>query len=44
MPDFSMILKNTKNVPLNISLLALQNSYFSETALKVGIVLQVSYV
>tara|TARA_B100000378_G_scaffold272373_1_gene263932 strand:- start:105 stop:224 length:120 start_codon:yes stop_codon:yes gene_type:complete len=39
-----MILKKTKNVPMNISFLALQNSYFSETAIKDGIVSQVSYV
>jgi len=39
-----MILKKTKNVPMNISCLALQNSYFSENTIKAGIVLQVSYV
>ena len=44
MPDLSMILKKTKNVPMNISFLALQNSYFSETIIEAGIVLQVSYV
>ena len=44
MPDLSMILKKTKNVLMNISFLALQNSYFSETTIKAGIVSQVSYV
>ena len=44
MPDLSIILKETKNVPMNVSFLALQNSYFSEIIIKAGIVSQVSYV
>ena len=36
--------EKNENVPMNISYLALQNSYFSETTIKAGIVLQVSYV